>query len=74
MKKINYLLFTMLAFVSPVIGFAQNSDIEMADTMRSNGKIFVVIGVIGIILVGILIFLLLIDKKVRILEKNSKIK
>ncbi|HQW23942.1 MAG TPA: CcmD family protein [Bacteroidia bacterium] len=74
MKKINYLLFTLLAIVSPVIGFAQNSDIEMADTMRSNGKIFVVIGVIGIILVGILIFLLLIDKKVRILEKNSKIK
>ena len=74
MKKINYLLFTLLAIVSPVIGFPQNSDIEMADTMRSNGKIFVVIGVIGIILVGILIFLLLIDKKVRILEKNSKIK
>ena len=74
MKKINYLLFTLLAIVSPVIGFAQNSDIEMADTMRSNGKIFVVIGVIGIILVGILIFLLLIDEKVRILEKNSKIK
>ncbi len=72
MKKINYLLFTLLAIVSPVIGFAQNSDIEMADTMRSNGKIFVVIGVIAIILLGILIFLLQIDKKVRILEKNSK--
>jgi len=72
MKKINYLLFTLLAIVSPIIGFAQNSDIEMADTMRSNGKIFVVIGVIAIILLGILIFLLQIDKKVRILEKNSK--
>ncbi|MBK6986924.1 MAG: CcmD family protein [Bacteroidetes bacterium] len=72
MKKINYLLFTLLAIVSPVIGFAQNSDIEMADTMRSNGKIFVVIGVIGIILLGILIFLLQIDKKVRILEKTAK--
>ncbi|MBP6531858.1 MAG: CcmD family protein [Bacteroidia bacterium] len=72
MKKSNYLFFTLLAILSPIIGFAQNSDIEMADTMRSNGKIFVVIGVIAIILLGILIFLLQIDKKVRILEKNSK--
>ncbi len=72
MKIRNSLLFTIVSILTPVLSFAQSSDVEMADTMRSNGKIFVVIGVIGIILIGILIFLLMIDKKVRILEKNSK--
>lgn len=71
MKKSNSLLLTIIALITPAICFAQNNGEEMADVMRSNGKIFVVIGVIGIILIGILIFLLQIDKKVRILEKNS---
>jgi len=71
MRKNKSLLLTLLTLIFPVLTFAQETGVEMADTMRSNGKIFVVIGVIGIILIGILIFLLIIDKKVRILEKNS---
>lgn len=71
MKKNNSLRFILLLAFLPLFTFAQGTGEEMADVMRSNGKIFVVIGVIGIILVGILIFLMMIDKKVRILEKNG---
>ena len=71
MKNKNWLSILAIGLLSSINAMAQSGDVEMADTFRSNGKIFVVIGVIGIILVGILIFLLMIDKKVRILEKNN---
>lgn len=71
MKKNHLLFYAMLLSFLPLFTFAQGSTEEMADIMRSNGKIFVVIGVISIILLGILIFLLIIDKKVRVLEKNQ---
>lgn len=71
MKKNHLLFFSILLSFLPLLTFAQGSTEEMADIMRSNGKIFVVIGVISIILLGILIFLLIIDKKVRVLEKNQ---
>lgn len=40
----------------------------MADTMRSNGKIYVVVGVILIVLVGLLAYLFFIERKVKKLE------
>lgn len=49
--------------------FAQQSP-EMADTMRSNGKIYVVVSVCLIILFGLLIYVVSLDKKISRLEKN----
>jgi|TARA_B110000971_G_scaffold213869_1_gene245239 hypothetical protein len=46
---------------------AQNE--EMADVMRSNGKIYVVVAVIATIFVGLMIFLIRMDKKVQKLEE-----
>ncbi len=45
-------------------------DAEMADGMRANGKIYVVVAIMVIILVGILAYLFLIDRKVSRLEKR----
>lgn len=42
----------------------------MADTMRSNGKIYVVLGVVLIVLAGLLGYLFFMDKKVTNLEKK----
>lgn len=47
-----------------------NDKVEMADTMRSNGKIYVVVGVIFILFMGITFYLYSIDKKVSALEKE----
>ena len=46
--------------------------LEMADGMRSSGLIYVVVGVILIILIGLLVYLFTIDKKVEQLEKELK--
>jgi uncharacterized membrane protein YidH (DUF202 family) len=44
----------------------------MADMMRQDGKIWVVVGVILIVFTGIILFLISLDKKVTKLEKNNK--
>tara|TARA_B100000780_G_C21033577_1_gene414501 strand:+ start:399 stop:581 length:183 start_codon:yes stop_codon:yes gene_type:complete len=44
-------------------------DIEMADVMRSNGKIYVVVAVIAILFIGLMFYLIRIDKKVQKLEE-----
>ncbi len=47
----------------------QNTDIEMADKFREDGKIYVVIAVISVILGGLITYLVIIDKKTSKLEK-----
>lgn len=73
---------TRFLFLIPIflfvgtISFAQTAEtIEMADVMRSNGKIYVVVGVIAIVFTGLIIYLISIDRKVSKLEKkfNNKI-
>jgi hypothetical protein len=64
--------FCIFSIVNQLQIIAQESDIEMADVMRDNGKIFVVVAVVGVILSCLLVFLMIIDKKVRKLEKNDK--
>jgi CcmD family protein len=49
---------------------AQKADIEMADQFRADGKIYVVISVVLLILVGLFIYLFNLDKKVTRLEKE----
>ena len=49
-----------------------NNKVEMADEMRSNGKIFVVVGVIFLIFAGITFYLYRIDRKISALEKEIK--
>ncbi|MCH7401344.1 CcmD family protein [Belliella kenyensis] len=47
----------------------QNSSIEMADVMRSEGKIYVLVGIIGIVFGGILVYIISTDRKIARLEK-----
>lgn len=49
---------------------ATQAPVEMADGLRSSGKIYVVVAVLLIILVGLLIYVVTIDRKVSKLEKN----
>jgi len=56
---------------SSFIASAQN--VQMAETMRSEGKIYVVIAVLAVILVGLFLYLITIDRKVSKLEKEANI-
>jgi hypothetical protein len=62
-------IFLLILLLLPFISFAQN-DVEMADTFRSEGKIYVVIAVISLIFIGLLIYLISIDRKVGKMEKK----
>ncbi|MEZ7838994.1 MAG: CcmD family protein [Flavobacteriales bacterium] len=64
MKLLITLLFSLFC---STLTMAQNE--EMADVMRSNGKIYVVVAVIATIFVGLMIFLIRMDKKVQKLEE-----
>jgi hypothetical protein len=50
--------------------FAQDK-VEMADGMRSNGKIYVVVAVCVTILIGLFIYVFLLDKKISRFENNK---
>lgn len=49
---------------------AAQPKVEMADTFRNNGKIFVVVAVILTIFAGIILYLIRLDRKLTKLEKN----
>jgi hypothetical protein len=67
MKK----LLSFLAFAFLSLGLmAQEKEPEMGDAFRASGKIFVVVTVAGIVLAGLIIYLVLIDRKVGKLEKE----
>ena len=57
--------------INGIAAFAQNIGVEMADTFRSSGKIYVVIAVICIIFVGLAIFLFSIDRRLKKIEKSN---
>jgi hypothetical protein len=65
-KLIKNILRIALLFVS-VLAYGQ-SDVQMADGMRSEGKIYVVVGIILIVLTGLVVYLVILDRKVKKLE------
>jgi len=67
MKKLSFLILFLLSCTAV---FAQaDASVEMADTMRSSGKIYVVIATIAIVFVGLAIYLFSIDRRLKKLEK-----
>lgn len=57
-------LFTLVFFLP-----CEAQDAEMADVMRSEGKIYVVVAIILLVLTGLIFYLFLMDRKVNNLEK-----
>lgn len=43
--------------------------VEMASGMRSNGKIYVVVAVLSMVLIGLFIYLLTLDRRISKMEK-----
>ncbi len=70
MRKIRFIPLIMLLFCSVLSQAQTAAPVDMADGMRSNGKIYVVVGVLVIILVGLFIYLISIDRKIGRVEKS----
>jgi CcmD family protein len=73
MKKLKYLLLALFTSGINLLAAAQTdpANVQMADTMRSNGKIYVVIAVILTILAGLVLYIVRLDRKISRLEKEK---
>ena len=69
-RKLTLILFVL--FLGCTTSILAQDTVEMADTMRSNGKIYVVVAVAAIVMIGILIYLVILDKKISSIEKKIK--
>jgi CcmD family protein len=69
MKKIISITFTVLFLLTASTLRAQQ-EVGMADTLRSEGKIYVVVAIMVVVFTGIAAYLFLLDRKVTRLEKR----
>ena len=67
------ILLLLVGLIIPFLGMAQEvaTEPQMADTFRSEGKIYVVIAVISIIFICLIGYLVYIDMKLRKLENKN---
>ena len=73
--KLRPALLLLLALLLPMLRAAAQATApadqpEMADLLRQNGKIYVVVAVITVVLAGLLFFLISLDRKLTRLEKE----
>jgi len=81
MKKIAAFLLVILSFaaqaqekIAVTAADYSNNEVEMADVMRSEGKIYVLVGIIVLIFIGLLIYVIQTDRRVSKLEKVGQTK
>lgn len=67
MNRISLFLVSIISFFTTSV-LAQSA--EMADTMRSEGKIYVVVVILLVIFLGLIGYLVLLDRKVTRIEKK----
>lgn len=81
MKKIKYVLVFSLLMMSLGLSAQKteiveedyaNDRIEMADTMRADGKIYVLVAIIATLFAGFVIYIVITERKVNKLEKSLK--
>jgi len=71
MKKLFSLLLLVCFAVFAAAQDGDNKSAEMADALRSNGKIYVVVAVVVVILLGLFIYLFRLDRKISKLERDT---
>lgn len=71
MEYLKKIVLLLLVLLNAVLVFAQeNKTVEMADVMRSNGKIYVVVAICLTILIGLFLYVWNVDRKIAKLEKE----
>lgn len=68
----NFILTICLILSFTAIALAQNTNgIEMADGLRSSGKIYVVVMVLVVIFIGLAFYLFSLDNRLKKIEKQK---
>jgi hypothetical protein len=60
-----------MATIIPSV-LSAREQVEMADTMRNNGKIYVVVAILLVILFGLIAYLIMLDRRITKVEKEIK--
>ena len=71
MKKLVFLTIMLLSYIA--VFSQQTQSVEMADAMRSSGKIYVVIATIVIIFAGLAVYLFMIDRRLKKIEREKSV-
>jgi len=75
-KKVSTSLLLLSLWLFSLVVRAQDSaavkKVEMADRLRADGKIYVVVAVLVVILVGLILYVTRLDRKISRLEKETK--
>ncbi len=71
MKSVVKIMLLLMLLLNTLLLFAQDKPVEMADVMRSNGKIYIVVAVCLTILVGLFIYVWNVDRKIGKIEKEG---
>ena len=66
------LLLPLLFLTSLAFGRTLEAAPAMADDLRASGKIYVVVAVVAVIVAGLLVYLISLDRKMSRLEKEIK--
>jgi hypothetical protein len=66
MKKMFSLLIALLASANLIA-----QEVQMADALRADGKIYVVVAVVSAMLAGVLFYVIRLDRKITRLEKDA---
>jgi hypothetical protein len=64
-------IFSIMFLLLAVAAQAQATEADMADTMRANGKIYVVVLVLATIFACVIAYLVRLDRKINKLEHNK---
>jgi protein-S-isoprenylcysteine O-methyltransferase Ste14 len=72
MKKLfkNIVLLLICAVWNSMVFAQSRPPVEMADVMRSNGKIYIVVAICLTILIGLFLYVWSVDRKISKLEKE----
>jgi hypothetical protein len=71
MKSLKYFFSVLAVMMISFVLHAQDVAVNSADNMRSNGRIYVVIAVILTILIGLILYIVRLDRKISKLEKEK---
>ena len=70
MNKLKRIAATIVMAMMTVFANAQDAAAEATDVMKTNGKIYVVMAVVIVIVLGLFIYLINLDRKIAKLEKE----
>ncbi len=69
--RLKNIITLVVLFAISLSSWSQEKKVGMADTMRENGRIYVVVAVVLTILIGLIMYVIRLDKKIKKLEKEK---